>query len=160
MNDVIVANLPQGWVDVIDKEGQLKPGSQVGPWFYAPFLTALITPPLLSFLLGPSRVNRRIDGALGGIVVEKCKFLQESGCKGLCAHQCKLPAQQFFKQTLGVPVSVSPNFETQECQWSWGVEPLSIEEDPTFPRGCLVGCESRSRMGAVKPQVNNAPSCY
>ena len=27
-------------------------------------------------------VNRRKDGSLGGMVVEKCKFLQESGCKG------------------------------------------------------------------------------
>ena len=42
---------------------------------------------------GPSRTNRRKDGELGGIVVEKCKFLQESGCKGLCLHQCKLPVR-------------------------------------------------------------------
>ena len=27
-------------------------------------------------------INRRKDGSLGGMVVEKCKFLQESGCKG------------------------------------------------------------------------------
>ena len=39
------------------------------------------------------RTNRRRDGALGGLVVDKCKFLQESGCKGMCMNQCKLPAQ-------------------------------------------------------------------
>ena len=55
------------------------------------------SPSLISILYyvltGPSRTNRRIDGQLGGIVVEKCKFLQESGCKGLCLHQCKLPVR-------------------------------------------------------------------
>jgi hypothetical protein len=55
------------------------------------------------------------------LIVEKCKFLQESGCKGLCLHQCKLPAQQFFKDELGLALTVSPNFVTQECQMElWG----------------------------------------
>jgi hypothetical protein len=62
---------------------------QFGPWFYAPFLTSFVTPTFFGFLVGPSKVNRRKDGELGGLVVEKCKFLQESGCKGLCLHQCK-----------------------------------------------------------------------
>ena len=73
-----------------------------------------MTPPFLKFLVGPSRTNLRKDGSPGGLVVEKCKFLQESNCKGLCLHQCKLPAQQFFADSLGLPVTVSPNFETQE----------------------------------------------
>ncbi len=61
---------------------ELTPGRQFGPWFYAPFLTSFVTPPFLSFLVGPSRSSRRKDGELGGMVIEKCKFLQESGCKG------------------------------------------------------------------------------
>jgi beta-carotene isomerase len=71
-------------------------GKQLGPWFYAPWLTALVTPPFFAFLVGPSRPNRRKDGSPGGLLVEKCKFLQESGCKGLCLHQCKIPAQVRF----------------------------------------------------------------
>jgi len=46
------------------------------------------------------------------LVVKKCKFLQESNCKGMCLNSCKLPAQQLFDE-LGVPLRVSPNFETQ-----------------------------------------------
>jgi hypothetical protein len=80
------------------------------------------------------------------MVVEKCKFLQESGCKGLCLHQCKLPAQQFFKDTLGLPLTVSPDFATQSCQWSWGEEPLPPELDPSFPKGCLNACPTRSEL--------------
>lgn len=121
-------------------------GKQLGPWFYAPWLTSVVTPTFFQFLVGPSHVNYRQDGNLGGLVVEKCKFLQQSNCKGLCLHQCKLPAQQFFADELGVPLTVRPNFVTQECQWSFGETPLPPQEDPTFPKGCLVGCESRQTM--------------
>ena len=58
-------------------------GKQIGPLgFYAPFLTSFVTPTFFAFLVGPSYPNRRKDGQPGGLVVEKCKFLQESGCKG------------------------------------------------------------------------------
>lgn len=124
-------------------------GRQLGPWFYAPLLTSIVTPTFFGFLVGPSRPNRRRDGQPGGLVVEKCKFLQESGCKGLCLHQCKLPAQQFFARELGVPLAVTPNFVTQECQWSFGETPVAVAEDPSFPSGCLVGCASRAAVNRM-----------
>lgn len=144
ITDSIRASLPESLKE------KSKPGKQLGPLFYAPALTSVVTPPLMNFLLGPSHTNRRKDGQLGGMVVEKCKFLQESGCKGLCLHQCKIPAQEFFSETLGVPLTVSPNFETQECQWSWGEVPLPADQDPTFPSGCLAGCATRSDIVASK----------
>ncbi len=125
-------------------------GKQFGPWFYAPWLTTIVTPTFFGFLVGPSRPNRRKDGERGGLVVEKCKFLQESNCKGLCLHQCKIPAQQFFKEELGLDLTVSPNFATQECQWSFGEKPLEPSEDPSFPKGCIVGCGSRELMAGRK----------
>lgn len=131
---------------IVPKLGTDMDGKQIGPWFYAPFLTSFITPTFFAFLVGPSYPNRRKDGQPGGLVVEKCKFLQESGCKGLCLHQCKLPAQQFFNEELGLALTVSPNFVTQECQWSFGEDPLLPSEDPSFPKGCLVGCDSRKTM--------------
>lgn len=124
-------------------------GKQWGPWFYAPSLTSWVTPIFFAFLVGPSHVNLRQDGEAGGLVVEKCKFLQESGCKGLCLHQCKLPAQQFFQNELGLPLSVMPNFVTQECQWSFGQEPVPPQDDPYFPTGCLSGCPSRQALAAA-----------
>lgn len=129
---------------------------QLGPWFYAPWLTSVVTPTFFAFLVGPSRPNRRKDGHRGGLLVEKCKFLQESGCKGLCLHQCKLPAQQFFDSQLGLPLTVSPNFETQECQWSFGEKPLPPDQDPSFPKGCLVGCESRRLVAGTKADLCSA----
>jgi len=129
---------------------------QLGPWFYAPYLTSVVTPTFFGFLVGPSYPNRRKDGQLGGLVVEKCKFLQESGCKGLCLHQCKLPAQQFFQEELGLSLTVSPNFVTQECQWSFGEIPLPPADDPSFPQGCLVGCNSRK---AIRESGSKADVC-
>jgi len=123
---------------------------KLGPWFWAPALTSWVTPLFFKFLVGPSTPNYRADGQLGGLVVEKCRFLQESGCKGLCVHQCKLPAQQFFAEDLGLALTVQPNFETQECQWSFGEVPLPVEVDPSLPAGCLTGCPSRKALGEAK----------
>ena len=120
--------------------------AQLGPTPWAPLFTSAVAPLAFGFLVGPARIGLRNDGAFGGLRVEKCKFLQESGCKGLCLHQCKLPAESFFAAELGVPLTVSPNFETQECQWSWGETPLPPDEDPALPRGCLVGCPSREQL--------------
>ena len=133
---------------IVPKVGTEWDGKQIGPWFYAPWLTTIITPTFFGFLVGPSYPNRRKDGKRGGLVVEKCKFLQESGCKGICLHDCKLPTQQFFQDELGLPLTVIPNFATQECQWSFGETPVPPSEDESFPKGCLVGCESRKAIAA------------
>lgn len=137
-----------------ESEEELK----IGPLFYAPYLTSLVTPPLFRFLVGPSRPNARKDGRPGGLVVEKCRFLQESGCKGMCLHICKLPTEQFFWDELGMPLTVAPNFETQECQWSFGGDlPMGYREDPDFPKGCLVGCESRKQISERQRKPTTVP---
>ena len=123
----------------------LAPGNQLGPWFYAPTLTAVVSPFAFGFLVGPARLNLRSDGEFGGLVVEKCKFLQESNCKGMCLNSCKAPAQDLFAE-LGLPLRVSPNFATQECQWSFGEAAPPAAEDPTWPKGCIQGCTSREAM--------------
>ena len=136
----------------------LEPGRQLGPWFYAPALTAVVAPYAFGFLVGPASLNRRADGELGGLVVEKCKFLQESSCKGMCLNSCKLPAQELFGE-LGLPLRVSPNFETQECQWSFGEEAPPPAEDPTWPKGCIVGCTSREAMKELNGGAATARAC-
>mmetsp|Transcript_3275 Transcript_3275/g.4514 ORF Transcript_3275/g.4514 Transcript_3275/m.4514 type:complete len:420 (+) Transcript_3275:60-1319(+) len=143
LTESTVSNLP---LLTEEEKASWLAGKQFGPIFYAPFLTSLFTPPFLSFLVGPSHMNRRKDGKFGGIVVEKCKFLQESNCKGLCLHQCKIPVQEFFQDELGLPLTVTPNFVTQECQWSWGEAPLPHSLDENFPRGCISGCETRASL--------------
>jgi hypothetical protein len=62
--------------------------------------------------------------------VEKCKFLQESKCKGMCLHLCKVPAQEFFTKMLGMELMVSQNFAMQECQWLSRERPVPIALGP------------------------------
>ena len=102
-----------------------------------------MTPLFFQFLVGPAAIRRKGDGARGAVVVTKCRFLEMSGCKGLCLHQCKNPAQQLFNDTLGVPLNVQPNFATGECHWAWGEEPPETKEDDSWPAGCLQGCDTR-----------------
>ena len=136
----------------------LEPGRQLGPWFYAPALTSVVAPFAFGFLVGPASLNRRADGEIGGLVVEKCKFLQESSCKGMCLNSGKIPAQELFNE-LGVPLRVSPNFATQECQWSFGEAAPPPVEDPTWPKGCIVGCTSREAMRELSGGKATALAC-
>ena len=61
------------------------------------------------------------------------------------AVRAKLQRSELFG-SLGLPLRVSPNFETQECQWSFGEAAPPPADDPTWPKGCIVGCGSRELM--------------
>ena len=54
------------------------------------------------WLMGPSKLVDvdRPDGTVGireGIKVQRCRYLEESGCVGVCLNSCKLPTQDFFR---------------------------------------------------------------
>jgi hypothetical protein len=72
--DKIYQYLPTNLQEKLQQRYEYQQGQQ--PLFYAPYLTSFVTPIFLSFLVGPSYPNRRKDGQLGGMIVEKCKFLQ------------------------------------------------------------------------------------
>ena len=44
-----------------------------------------------------------------GLLVEKCRFLESSGCVQTCLHACKVPTQRFFLEEMGLPVTLRPN---------------------------------------------------
>ncbi|CAM9201889.1 unnamed protein product [Phaeothamnion confervicola] len=115
----------------------------MAPWPWAPFLTAFFTPPFFKFLVGPNRWDARSDGRPGGVYVERCRFLEETKCKGLCTNMCKLPTERFFRETLGMPMAMEPDFDTFECRLSFGLEPEALDADGTVPVGCLQGCTSK-----------------
>ena len=52
------------------------------------------------------------DGTMAlqqGLLVEKCRFLESSGCVQTCLHACKVPTQRFFLEEMGLPVTLRPN---------------------------------------------------
>ena len=112
----------------------------MAPWPWSPFFTALFTPPFFKFLVGPNRWALRNDEALGGVYVERCRFLEETGCK-VC------PPQR--RPSVGRPISAAAAAPTQEtgglcpgtatrptlCQTSTDRPPLGNQDLSLGPRG-------------------------
>ena len=127
------------------------------PFIYKTFFGSLEATPailswfakwLLPFLVGDMSLTSRgeDDPRGGGVLVHRCRVLEGSGCKGVCAKMCKVPTQRFFAEQWGVPLTMSPNFASGECQLIFGKEPLPIKEDPTIPSGCLSRCPASAIM--------------
>lgn len=119
---------------------------------FSPAVLAWFAKHLLPFLVGEMELTERTfdDPRPGGVLVHRCRVLEGTNCKGVCAKMCKIPTQRFFAEEWGVPLSMTPNFETGECQLTFGNTPLSIEEDPTIPSGCLTRCPAATALGENK----------
>lgn len=35
------------------------------------------------------------------VKIQKCRYLETSGCVGMCVNLCKVPTQYFFNEELG-----------------------------------------------------------
>ncbi|CAG9463891.1 unnamed protein product [Pedinophyceae sp. YPF-701] len=99
-----------------------------------------------AFLVGPSVVEQgpvhlgaeeaRTD-LYSTVKIRKCRFLTESGdCVGMCTNMCKIPAQRFFAEHVGVPVSMEPNFEDGSCKMVFGKTPPAAEDDEALQEPC------------------------
>eukprot|EP01036_Dinobryon_divergens_P032188 gene32190-41728_t len=114
-------------------------------------MNAWVTHWTTTWLMGPSTVvpldgDRYGANATGtGLLVEKCLFLEQSGCIQTCTHACKVPTQRFFLEEMGLPVSVRPNLTDYSCRFDFGVFPLPLSADPTLQEiPCLSSCPQSS----------------
>jgi hypothetical protein len=132
----------------------------VPPWFRRVFpytkwgaeLNARITPAFFSWLVGPATVEAGpVDGGVvqaSTVRIEKCRYLDESGCVAMCANLCKAPVQHFFTASLGMPLSMEPDFESGACVMVFGKTPPAIEADPGLVgAGCLGQCPTGRGVG-------------
>jgi hypothetical protein len=150
---------------------------------------------------GPCKVNDvDIDGGkVGkghGVLVERCRYLEEAGCASVCINSCKvrsrrsvragegahsalfhsfhsfisfnsehcpaqlqpkltssrallfapqIPTQTFFIKDMGLPLTMSPNYEDYSCQFAFGKSPLPPEQDEAFFTPCFSQCPSKLR---------------
>jgi len=104
-----------------------------------------------TWLMGECEVNDcEIDGdGIGknqGVLVKRCRFLEESGCASVCVNSCKIPTQNFFNENMGLPLTMTPNYETGECQFSFGLTPTKVEEFDAKNTPCLSRCPTAGRM--------------
>ena len=117
---------------------------------------------MFEWLVGPCELNDiEVVGPNGqvrtqrsGIHIKKCRYLEESGCVGMCINMCKLPTQQFFAQEFGFPLRMIPNFEDLSCDMNFGQVALPLEEEPDYHQPCLVTqCELATSKPVPCPKV-------
>jgi Beta-carotene isomerase D27-like, C-terminal len=109
-------------------------------------LNARVTAVLGVWLMGECTVNDIVlddDDSIGrpqGVLVTRCRFLEESQCASVCVNSCKLPTQQFFLQQMGIPLLMEPNYTDGSCQFSFGRFPNATTEAVATSTPCLARC--------------------
>jgi hypothetical protein len=101
---------------------------------------------LFPWLIGPCEVvEAEVTGMDGerrwqksDVHIQKCRYLEESGCVGLCINLCKLPTQRFFTEQFGIPVTLTPNFEDLSCEMVFGQVPPALETEAAYQQPCLM----------------------
>ncbi|XP_047969817.1 beta-carotene isomerase D27, chloroplastic [Salvia hispanica] len=115
----------------------------------ASVMVARVTAISCQWLMGTCTVNsvEMPDGSSwpSGVFVEKCKYLEESKCVGVCINTCKLPTQTFFKDCMGVPLVMEPSFSDYSCQFKFGINPPPPEDDTALKEPCLQTCPKAIR---------------
>jgi hypothetical protein len=115
-----------------------------------------------AWLVGPSEVMEmevrdeegRSRRQRSGVHIKKCRFLESSGCVGMCINLCKLPTQAFFTQKFGIPMTMTPNFEDLSCDMVFGQMPPPVEQEPIYDQACLVSqCAIAQAHSHGCPQV-------
>ncbi|KAK1277961.1 hypothetical protein QJS04_geneDACA007057 [Acorus gramineus] len=128
----------------------------------AAMMVARATALSCQWLMGPCAVNSvdLPDGSScqSGVLVQKCKYLEESKCVGICINTCKLPTQTFFNEHMGVPLLMEPNFTDYSCQFKFGVSPPPSADDKALHEPCLDICPNVARRRRLSGK-NNVDQC-
>lgn len=99
-------------------------------------------------------VDGRSRQQKSGVHIKKCRYLEHSGCVGMCINMCKLPTQNFFTNDFGIPLTMTPNFEDFSCDMVFGQIPPLLETEDAYEEPCLVGyCTTASSDGGPCPKV-------
>ncbi|CAJ2629027.1 unnamed protein product [Trifolium pratense] len=129
----------------------------IGGGKVAAIMVARVTALTCQWLMGPCKVNS-IDLPDGtscnsGVYVERCKYLEESKCVGICLNTCKFPTQTFFKDHMGVPLLMEPNFADYSCQFKFGVLAPLPKDDTVLKEPCLEACPNASQRRMIGRNV-------
>ncbi|KAG0590005.1 hypothetical protein KC19_1G063300 [Ceratodon purpureus] len=103
-------------------------------------VNAAITVPFFQWLVGPAELMEiEVNGVkqMSGVKITKCRYLENSGCVGMCVNMCKIPTQDFFTNEFGLPLTMTPNFEDMSCEMFYGQAPPPIAEDPAIQQPCF-----------------------
>ncbi|ATS18367.1 DUF4033 domain-containing protein [Synechococcus sp. PCC 6717] len=81
-------------------------------------------------VLSPNQTPQR---QLSGVRIQKCYYLAQAECAALCINLCKHPTEEFFRNQLGLPLTMTPNFSDYSCEMVFGT-PLTPIPPPAIPR--------------------------
>jgi hypothetical protein len=65
----------------------------------------------------------------------------------------QLPTQEFFTKTLGLPVTMNPDFNDLSCRMVFGQIPPPIEQDAVTAERCFSECPAASLGKPVCPKI-------
>jgi hypothetical protein len=125
-------------------------------------LNAWFATRLFEWLVGPCEVRSvevvdeqgRSQSQASGVHIKKCRYLESSGCVGMCVNMCKLPTQRFFTEDFGIPLTMTPNFEDMSCEMVFGQAPP--DDDPVYGEPCLVAhCSMAAPTAEVCPKLTD-----
>ncbi|WP_298977152.1 beta-carotene isomerase domain-containing protein [uncultured Thermosynechococcus sp.] len=77
--------------------------------------------------------NKSRQWQQSGVRIQKCRYLAEGQCMALCVNLCKKPTEQFFRQQLGLPLTMTPNFRDSSCEMVFGTPAHPIPEPTILP---------------------------
>lgn len=127
-------------------------------------LNAWFATVLFEWLVGPCDVQTveipQADGSLrqqkSGVHIQKCRYLEQSQCVGMCVNMCKLPTQAFFTEKFGIPLTMTPNFEDFSCEMVFGQEPPPLATEAVAQQPCLKQkCPTASMGTAACPKLQS-----
>ncbi|CAK9323494.1 unnamed protein product [Citrullus colocynthis] len=121
----------------------LLPPSKFAREYFAVFTTVFF-----AWLVGPCEVKEsEFEGKREKNVVQihKCRFLEHTNCAGMCINLCKFPCQDFIKDSLGMPVSMVPNFDDMSCEMIFGKDPPAPIDDPALKQPCYKLCKTKEK---------------
>lgn len=128
-------------------------------------LNAWFATVLFEWLVGPCQVaeveivdqNGLIHRQKSGVHIEKCRYLEQSHCVGLCVNLCKMPTQQFFTEKFGIPLTMTPNFEDFSCEMVFGQMPPPLATEAAAQQPCLIDrCEMARPQTQVCPKLQTS----
>ncbi|KAE8690174.1 methionine gamma-lyase-like [Hibiscus syriacus] len=127
------------------------------PTQWAAEFNAALTVPFFNWLVGPSEVVEvEVNGIKqkSGVHIKKCRYLENSGCVGMCVNMCKIPTQDFFTNEFGLPLTMTPNFEDMSCEMVYGQVPPDFEDDPASKQPCFAEiCSLANPNSSVCPKL-------
>jgi hypothetical protein len=128
-------------------------------------LNAWFATRLFAWLVGPCEVRTvEVTDAAGlvrqqrsGVHIQKCRYLEQSGCVGMCINMCKLPTQRFFTEDFGIPLTMTPNFEDLSCEMVFGEIPPPLASEAASRQACLSDrCPTATTTHTPCPKVHGS----